>query len=214
MTRSLRTARRAAAGAALAGAAAAITACGGAASPSAAPAKAVTVTATPAVSARAAAGSPVAPPSPASPPAPDPCPTRYLGVKVGLSQGTAGSVYQVIDFRNISNVTCTLYGYPGVSFGSTGTSGGQIGAAAQESPVTPRELVVLAPGAVANALLQIADAGNVPPARCGQVTAHWLVIYPPGQTTPVYLSYTSPACAKPVRILTVSVVQPGAGGLA
>ncbi len=33
------------------------------------------------------------------------------------AQGAAGSVYQVIDFTNISNVTCTLYGYPGVSLG-------------------------------------------------------------------------------------------------
>jgi len=132
-------------------------------------------------------------------------------VKAGISQGTAGSIDQVIDFTNISNVTCTLYGYPGVSFGATRISGGQIGAAAKESPATPRALVMLAPGAVANALLQIADPGNFPAAKCGQVTAHWLVIYPPTQTTPVYLSYTSPACSKPVQILTVSVVQPGAG---
>jgi hypothetical protein len=44
------------------------------------------------------------------------------------------------------------------------------------------------------------------------VTAHWLVIYPPNQPTPVYLSYTSAACSKPVQILTVNVVQPGSGG--
>jgi hypothetical protein len=141
-----------------------------------------------------------------------PCPTRYLGVKAGLSQGTAGSIYQVIDFTNISNVSCTLYGYPGISFASTGSSGGQIGLAAKENPTPPRELVTLAPGATANALLRIVAAGNFPPATCGMVTAHWLVIYPPNQTTPVYLKYTSPTCSKPVQILTVNVVQPGSGG--
>jgi len=145
---------------------------------------------------------------------PAPCPTRSLGVKAGLSQGTAGSIYQVIDFTNISNVSCTLYGYPGISFASTGSSGGQIGLAAKENPTPPRELVTLAPGATANALLRIVDAGNFPPATCGMVTAHWLVIYPPNQTTPVYLSYTSPTCSKQVQILFVNVVQPGSGGSA
>jgi hypothetical protein len=153
--------------------------------------------------------------APATTPAvagPAPCPTRYLGVKAGLSQGTAGSIYQVIDFTNISNVSCTLYGYPGISFASTGSSGGQIGLSAKENPTPPRELVTLAPGATANALLRIVDAGNFPPATCGMVTAHWLSIYPPNQTTPVYLKYTSPTCSKQVQILTVNVVQPGSGG--
>jgi hypothetical protein len=153
--------------------------------------------------------------APATTPAvagPAPCPTRYLGVKAGLSQGTAGSIYQVIDFTNISNTSCTLYGYPGISFASTGSSGGQIGLAAKENPTPPRELVTLAPGATANALLRIVAAGNFPPATCGMVTAHWLVIYPPNQTTPVYLKYTSPTCSKQVQILTVNVVQPGSGG--
>ena len=153
--------------------------------------------------------------APATTPAvagPAPCPTRYLGVKAGLSQGTAGSTYQVIDFTNISNVSCTLYGYPGISFASTGSSGGQIGLAAKENPTPPRELVTLAPGATANALVRIVAAGNFPPATCGMVTAHWLVIYPPNQTTPVYLNYTSPTCSKQVQILTVNVVQPGSGG--
>jgi Protein of unknown function (DUF4232) len=153
--------------------------------------------------------------APATTPAvagPAPCPTRYLGVKAGLSQGTAGSIYQVIDFTDISNVSCTLYGYPGISFASTGSSGGQIGLAAKENPTPPRELVTLAPGATANALLRIVAAGNFPPATCGMVTAHWLVIYPPNQTTPVYLKYSSPTCSKQVQILTVNVVQPGSGG--
>jgi hypothetical protein len=207
-------ARRALAGAALAFSAVLATACSAASSssgPAATPSH--TATATPVSSPSSAPATPAPATSPAAA-GPAACPTRYLGVKAGLSQGTAGSIYQVIDFTNISNVTCTLYGYPGVSFASTGTSGGQIGAAAKENPATPRKLVTLAPGAVANALLQIVQAGSFPPAKCGMVTAHWLVIYPPNQTTPVYLSYTSQACSKQIQILTVSVVQPGSGGSA
>lgn len=215
MTSARRMAWRAVAGTALACTAVLLTACGGgAASPAAAPAKAVTVTATPAAAASVAAGSPVAPPSPAALPGPAPCPTRNLGVKAGISQGTAGSVYQVIDFTNVSEVTCTLSGYPGVSFWTPGSGGGRIGAAASRSPVAPSEVVMLAPGAVAHAQLRIVDVGQVPSAKCGQVTARRLVIYPPDQSTPVSLSYTAPTCSKPVQILTVSVVQPGAGSLA
>jgi Protein of unknown function (DUF4232) len=212
MTSFPRPARLAAAGAVLACAAALVTACAASSSPSSSSRPAAgpgrTATATPAAAPSTGA---TASASPAAATAAS-CPTRYLGVKAGLSQGTAGSIYQVLDFTNIANVTCTLYGYPGVSFASTGPGGGQIGAAAQENPATPRRLVTLAPGAVANALLRIVDAGNYPPATCHPVTAHWLVIYPPNQTTPVYLRYTSPACSKPVRILTVNVVEPGSGG--
>ena len=80
------------------------------------------------------------------------------------------------------------------------------------SHATARKLVTLSPGAVANAVLQIAHAVNFPAAKCGLVTAGYLQIYPPNQTTPAYLHYSSQACAKPVRILTVSVVQAGSGG--
>jgi hypothetical protein len=216
MTSSARAARRAAA-AVLSLVAVLAAGCGTSGSPSAAPTVTKTATA-PAggSSAGPSAGASSAPVTSAStapvPAGPSPCPTRSLSVHPGIAQGTAGSVYQVLVFTNISGTTCTLYGYPGVSFGSTGTSGGQIGAAAAENPATPRRLVTLAPQGTGNVQLQIVDAGNFPASRCHPVTAHWLVVYPPNQTTPVYVHYSSQACAKPVRVLTVSVVLPGSGG--
>ena len=208
-TRPVHPPRPAAAGAVLACVAALAAACGSS-TPAATPAKTVTVTATgqPATSSPAAA---TTAPATAAPAGPAPCPTRSLALKLGLSQGTAGSVYQVLDFTNISNVSCTLYGYPGVSLAG-GDPVKHVGLVADENPNPPRKLVTLAPGAVANALLQIVDALNYPTAKCGPVTTRWLQIYPPNQTTPVFLSYTTKACSKPIRILTVSVVQPGSGG--
>ena len=88
----------------------------------------------------------------------------------------------------------------------------QIGQAATENPATPRRLVTLAPGGVASALLQIVHAANYPAQKCAPATAHWLQIYPPNQTVPVYLHFNSAACAKPVKLLTVDVVVPGSGG--
>jgi Protein of unknown function (DUF4232) len=212
MTPSGTAGRRLAAGAALTGMAALVTACGASGSGTAAPTATVTVTGTPTPTATAPAGAgsgtATAPATPAGPAA---CPTRALQVKRGIGQGTAGSIYTVLDFVNISGAACTLYGYPGVSFVTTGAGGGQIGAAATESTATARKLVTLGPGATANALLRIVDAGNFPPSRCHSVTAHWLQIYPPNQTTPTYLPYTSQTCSKPVDILSVSVVQAGSG---
>ena len=148
------------------------------------------------------------PSSPAS--GPGPCPTRSLQVKLGVSQGTAGSVYTTIVFTNISNVTCTLYGYPGVSL-QTARPLHQIGKPARENPATPRALVTLQPQTTANALLRIVDAGNYPPSTCGPATAHYLQVYPPNQTTPAYIKYKTQGCTKPVRLMTVDVVKPGSG---
>ena len=208
MTAPVRTARPAIAAAALASVAVLAAACGGS-TPGASPTKTVTVTATP--QAPASSSPATATGTPAAPGGPAPCPARSLGLKPGLSQGAAGSVYQVLDFTNISNVTCTLYGYPGVSLAG-GHPVTQVGPAAAEDPTTPRKLVTLAPGQVANALLRIVDALNYPASKCGPVKTQWIQIYPPNQTTPTFVAYNATACSKPVRILTVSTVKPGSGG--
>jgi hypothetical protein len=205
MTAFARTARHLAMVASLGCLAAAAAGCGS--SPNPAPTRTITIT--PHTSASSASAAPAS--STAAPSSQAACPTSSLGVKLGLSQGTAGSVYQVIDFTNTSSVTCTLYGYPGVSAGN-GQPLTQVGLAASEVPTPPRQLVTLAPGGVANALLRVVDAGNFPAGKCGLVQTKLLRIFPPNQTVPVYLNYSTQMCAKPVRILSVSVVQPGNGG--
>jgi hypothetical protein len=208
MTAPLNRARPAITAAALASVAVLAAACGSS-NPSATPTKTVTVTASPQAPASSSPGTATG--TPAAPGGTAPCPTRSLGLKLGLSQGAAGSVYQVLDFTNISNVTCTLYGYPGVALAG-GQPVTQVGLAAREDPTTPRKLVTLAPGQVANALLRIVDALNFPASRCGPVKTQWLQVYPPNQTTPIYLAYKTTGCSKPVRTMTVSVVQHGSGG--
>jgi hypothetical protein len=214
MDSSLRVARRALPAAALTCVAAFAAGCGSSSSTgasgnaaSAASASSAPAT-TPAASASAApATSPASSPAPGGPP---PCPTRSLQVKLGVSQGTAGSIYTTIDFTNISNVTCTLYGYPGVSL-QTAKPVHQIGKPAKENSATPRQLVTLQPQTTGNALLRIVEAGNYPASVCGPVTAHYLQVYPPNQTTPAYIPYKTQACSKPVRLMTVDVVKPGSG---
>jgi hypothetical protein len=131
-------------------------------------------------------------------------------VKQGVTQGYAGGVYEVIDFTNTSSTTCTLYGYPGVSLVS-GPSHTQIGLAAKRDTTAPVKLITLAPGATANALLQIVNALNYPASTCSPAPATDLRVYPPNQTASVYLANTSQGCTQPVQTLFISAVQAGSG---
>jgi len=193
----------------LAAAGLAAAACGGG-TPAARPTRTVTVTASPtspATSQPAASQSATtAPPAAAAA-----CLTRYLNGSIGLTQGTAGSVLVTIVFKNLDNVPCTLYGYPGVAQ-AAGTPVTDIGQPSSENPTTARELVTLAPGGYANATLQISDAGNYPASACTQMPATWLAVIPPNQTVPLYISYDSIACQGSAQLLTVTTVQPGNGG--
>ena len=201
----------------------------GSGSPSASSASVLTASGTP------TASSPASPASPASSPASSPaasspssspaasgtssaaadsneCATQDLRASAGVAQGAAGSVYQVIDFTNISGASCTLYGYPGVALAS-GSPVTQIGAAAARSSAAPAKTVTLAAGGTANALLRITQAENYPATRCNPVASAYLQIYPPNQTTPLYLAYKSTGCsATSVNLLSIGVVQAGNGG--
>jgi hypothetical protein len=126
------------------------------------------------------------------------------------SEGAAGSVYQNIDFTNTGSASCTLYGYPGVALG-TGTPFSQTGAAATRSTAAKPSVVTLSPGKTANALLRVTQAQNYPSAACSPKATTYLQIFPPGQTTAIYLTFKSTGCAtKSVNLLTIGVVQAGA----
>ena len=185
--------------------------CASSSSQPATPATTATVTTTaPAAPGSASNSTPASTLSPAVT-GPAACPTSSLQVKLGVAQGYAGGVYEVIDFTNTSGSPCTLYGYPGVSL-VTGPPYTQIGLAAKRTAAsTPVKQVTLAVGATANALLQIVDALNYPSASCGPTKATALKVYPPNQTVPVYLPSTSNGCAKSVQIMYIGPVQPGSG---
>jgi hypothetical protein len=187
-----------------------VTAACGTSSPK--PANTVTVTVTPSAPASspspATATTPVTTPSPAAAAG---CLTRYLNGSLGLSQGTTGSIYVVIRFKNLDNVPCTLYGFPGVAL-AAGTPVTDVGQPSVESTTTSRELVTLQPGGYANSTLQVVDAGNYPPSECKPVTTTWLEVIPPNQEVPLNIPYHSQACKGPQKLLTVTAVRPGNGG--
>jgi hypothetical protein len=190
------------AAAAAASACALLTACGTTPAPGAAsPTRTVTVQASASGASSSAATSLAAQTGPAG------CLASGLRASLGVSQGAAGTIYQVIVLTNTSSATCTLYGYPGVSF-VTGIGGSQVGKPATKNPVVPRSLVTLAPGAKADVLLAVHDAGAFP--GCQIVTVHWLRIYPPGDYGSVYVKYQTQACWLR-SIMSVTAVRAGAG---
>jgi hypothetical protein len=142
------------------------------------------------------------------------CPTSALRVSLGGANGSAGSIYYPLDFRNVSGAACSLYGYPGVSFVAK-PGAGQLGGAAVRNSTFGPSLVTLAPGAVAHASVQVVVAQSYPAALCRPVTAHFLRVYPPGQAEPLYAGLTATTCtgAIPGRsTLGIYVVRPGANG--
>jgi len=136
------------------------------------------------------------------------CATSGLQIKLGPADGYAGGSYQTIDFTNTSGSPCTLTGYPGVSL-VTGPPYKQLGVPAKRSTSTPARVVTLAPGATANAVVQIVDALNFPSPSCEPAKAAALKVYPPNQFTAVYLPDTSYGCGKSVQTMFVAPVRPG-----
>jgi len=140
------------------------------------------------------------------------CDTANLSVslKTNTGGGAAGSTYIPIEFTNTSGAACALYGYPGVSF-VTGQNGSQIGAPAKRSRSFASVTVTVASHATAHAWLQVAEAGNYPASSCHAVSAHFLKVYPPGNTAPAYVSYSDQTCSSAkVATMTIDPVRTGA----
>ena len=138
------------------------------------------------------------------------CSTSGLEVWLGLGDGAgaAGSTYFPLEFTNVSNRTCTLFGFPGVS----ATAARQLGSPAERNRAHPSSHVTLLAGATAHTVLQIVDVGNFSPSKCKPATASALRIYPPGQFKAAGIPFSFRACsAKGPIFLRVEPIQPGIG---
>jgi hypothetical protein len=104
------------------------------------------------------------------------CTGAQLGAHLGLSQGAAGTTYQVVRFRNHGSTACTLDGYPRFVF--LNAAGDRIGLPAKPSgthrPVTVR------PDHVAVAALGIPSYQDFPRARCHPRRATSIRVTAPG----------------------------------
>jgi hypothetical protein len=141
------------------------------------------------------------------------CLASQLTVTLGAGSGSgAGHAYPDLVLTNKGTTTCTVKGYPGVSFVGNG-NGTQLGAAAtRQAAGVPITTLTLAPGAAAHAQLSITMAGNYDAATCNPKTADGLRVYPPDETHSVFVATTSyTACQNAsIALLIVRPLQAGA----
>jgi len=147
-------------------------------------------------------------PAPSPPAAPGICTAAQLtgSVQDQLGGGAAGSVYRTLVLTNASAQTCTLQGYPGVSF--VDAAGAQLGAPAarDDSAVVP---LSMDPGSSVTATLRQTNAQNYGE-QCDLVPATGLRVYPPGATDSLILPQELPVCsADSIVLMQVGAVQPG-----
>ncbi|WP_082763820.1 DUF4232 domain-containing protein [Frondihabitans sp. PAMC 28766] len=152
-------------------------------------------------------------PTPSTASTVQPCPTSSLTatvIKHPLPGSTPGKNNQALAvvLTNKGPATCTIQGYPGVSF--VGQSDGtQIGAAAEFNKAPKGATLTLATGQKALAPMSYFGAANVVPSACQITTADGFRIYPPGQKASLFAAYPGlDACAKTTDdLLQVSPFQ-------
>lgn len=133
-------------------------------------------------------------------------------MKASEGGGAAGSNYVLLTFKNRSGSTCTLYGYPGVSFVGK-DNGTQLGVPAVRNRSGTPTNVKLVSGATTTALLQIANAGNYDAKQCAPTTADGFRVYPPGSRTSAYVAFPAQACQRdPGSSKQLSVSPVGTSG--
>ena len=141
------------------------------------------------------------------------CATSGLQAWLGLgTAATTEGTYYTLEFTNVSDRACSLFGYPDVSaYRDTPKVRGPIGsAAAHDTSVRPKP-VMLAPGATAHAGLRVI----VQPANCAKVTAEELRVALPRQDRPAIVPVHITVCAQKGQVpLTVQAIQarPGVPG--
>ena len=148
------------------------------------------------------------------------CRAANLKASVGGGTGAGASNDHIgLNLRNAGPVSCTLYGYPGVSW-VAGADGRQVGDAATRVPDSTgsrEKTVTLAPGAVASAPLDIVQAAAIGTGQqCEPVPVRGLRVYPPGEKAALFLSlptgsggYGECSAKTSTSTLNVGWMQPG-----
>ncbi|MDQ6783373.1 MAG: DUF4232 domain-containing protein [Actinomycetota bacterium] len=135
------------------------------------------------------------------------CTTNHLSAHLGNSSGAAGSVGYDVTFVNIGPVSCSLDGYPGVSYVTAG-NGTAVGAPARRTNVGTVATVVLGSGQTARAMLIETDSVNYPQDTCQLTSVTGLRVYPPNQTASLFVTQPARVCANPADpVLQIGPVQ-------
>jgi photosystem II stability/assembly factor-like uncharacterized protein len=146
------------------------------------------------------------------------CASSQLTVELGLAGAAMGHVGSVVSFKNISNATCTLDGYPGLKM--LDEAGHPIPTEVTDGiaytvPSIPEQTVTLAPEAVASFELGFSDSTGYGTASCP--TSAKVEITPSSSDQPITVSWQiQPYGGRSIQQLhcgevTVSPVYAGGG---
>jgi len=137
------------------------------------------------------------------------CQAGDLKVSLGEGDGAAGTTYTPLIFKNVSGRTCTLYGFPGVSW-VAGNDGHQVNVPFARTDAA-KSTITLAAGAVGHATLATHDVGFFDAAQCKPVSVRGFRVYPPDETKSIFVPLATKACSvKGVNKGTVSPIAKGA----
>ncbi|MFT4471876.1 DUF4232 domain-containing protein [Arthrobacter sulfonylureivorans] len=119
--------------------------------------------------------------------------------------GAAGSVYRTLVLTNTSDSSCTLAGYPGVSY--VDAKGKQVGAPADRDSEAKTVTVTVAPGGTAAAQLRQTNAQNYGD-ECGLTDVAGVKIYPPNRKDSLIAEQETVGCSdESVVLMTVGTFQ-------
>lgn len=138
------------------------------------------------------------------------CHSGDLKVTSAYGDGATGRYSVNLRFTNRSGHTCTLYGYPGVSW-VAGDDGHQVNDAFKRQKATSRT-ITLKPGVTAHSMLLEEQYAFFDAATCKPVDVRGYRVYPPDETAAIFVSAPEKVCsAKGVGVGVVYPVTVGAG---
>jgi hypothetical protein len=119
------------------------------------------------------------------------CMPQNLSIKMGSSEGAAGTIYRHVVVTNKTTQNCTISGYGTVFL--MNTSNTVLGQGASPTTLYPPAKVTLAPKAHAHVVIGLPNAGNFDDGVCTAVSAK-LRMYIPSATTPLDVPFASANC--------------------
>jgi uncharacterized protein DUF4232 len=137
------------------------------------------------------------------------CKVADLSLRLNDGEGTAGTYYRALIFTNKGRRTCTIQGFPGVSY-VTGDDGHQVGQAAERNGAK-KPAVTLKPGDSANVTIGFRDVDAFDETSCEPTETRGLRVYPPHEYDSMFVPADGRGCAGKVQEsqLTVTSVEPG-----
>ncbi|HEY0447821.1 DUF4232 domain-containing protein [Actinophytocola sp.] len=124
---------------------------------------------------------------------PNECKVADLKLSLAGGDAAAGTTYRQLRFTNSGHRTCTIQGFPGVSY-VAGNDGHQVGPAAYRDG-RKGPAITLKPGQMAYAPLGFVQVRNYDPAVCKPTAVRGLRVYPPHEYSSMYLAAPGTGCA-------------------